>query len=147
MSEEFRTFRDLDCWKACRELRLFLAKEMVPVLPREEKYRLWDQILRAGRSATANIAEGYGRFHYLESAKFCSNARGSDYEALDHLITAHDEGLISDDLMARGEKFVESSVKLLNGYIRYLQNKSRSSAVREPEVQYPASDSDEERGA
>ncbi|NBS53827.1 MAG: four helix bundle protein, partial [Spartobacteria bacterium] len=56
-------------------------------MPKEEKYRLGDQLTRASRSITANIAEGYGRFHYLDSSKFFSNARGSTYEVLDHLIT------------------------------------------------------------
>jgi|SRR5438105_3146999 len=70
-----RTFADLECWKECRTLRLFIAKEAIPVLPKDERYRLGDQLLRAARSTTANIAEGYGRFHFLNNAKFCSNAR------------------------------------------------------------------------
>src|SRR5213592_769909 len=71
----FRTFEDLEGWKQCRTLRLFVAKSVIPVLPKDERYRLGDQLLRAARSTTANIAEGYGRFHYLDNAKFCSNAR------------------------------------------------------------------------
>src|SRR5438093_9706235 len=74
-STAIRTFEDLECWNRCRVLRLFVAKQVVPVLPREERYRLGDQLLRAARATTANIAEGYGRFHYLDNAKFCSNAR------------------------------------------------------------------------
>src|SRR5437870_3935687 len=70
-----RTFEDLECWKQCRMLRLFVARQVVPALPRDERYRLGDQLLRAARATTANIAEGYGRFHYLDNAKFCSNAR------------------------------------------------------------------------
>src|SRR5437764_15294960 len=70
-----RTFEDLECWKQCRMLRLFVARQVVSALPRDERYRLGDQLLRAARSTTANIAEGYGRFHYLDNAKFCSNAR------------------------------------------------------------------------
>src|SRR5207249_7949986 len=74
-STAIRTFEDLECWNRCRVLRLFVAKQVVSVLPREERYRLGDQLLRAARATTANIAEGYGRFHYLDNAKFCSNAR------------------------------------------------------------------------
>ena len=114
MSKDIRTFEDLECWKACRQLRQFVAKEVLPVLPREEKYRIGDQILRASRSTTANIAEGYGRFHYLDNAKFCSNSRGSCHEVLDHIITAHDEGLIDSHVCARGRALVAEAVKLLN---------------------------------
>jgi len=86
-----RTFEDLECWKQCRMLRLFVATQVVPALPRGERYRLGDQLLRAARATTANVAEGYGRFHYLDNAKFCSNARGSCWETLDHLIAGNDE--------------------------------------------------------
>jgi four helix bundle protein len=116
-----RGFEDLECWKACRDLRRFVAAEVVPRLPKEERYRMGDQLLRAARSTTANIAEGYGRFHYLDNAKFCSNARGSCWEVLDHLITSCDEQLIGDDLLARGRELVGHSVRLLSGYMNYLK--------------------------
>lgn len=116
-----RTFEDLECWKECRTLRLFVAKQVVPVLPSAEKHRLGDQVLRAGRSTTSNVAEGYGRFHYLDNAKFCSNARGSCWEVLDHLITANDEGFLSPDLLVTGRTHVNRAVKLLNGYMNYLK--------------------------
>jgi len=65
-----QNFEQLECWKACRNLRLFAVKKVVPLLPPEERYRLTDQLVRAARSTTANIAEGDGRFHYLDNAKF-----------------------------------------------------------------------------
>jgi four helix bundle protein len=116
-----RTFEDLECWKECRILRLFVAKQVVPGLPNDERYRLGDQILRAARSTTANIAEGYGRFHYLDNAKFCSNSRGSCWEILDHLITGYDEGFVSAEMLAQGRTLVAPAVKLLNGYMNYLK--------------------------
>jgi four helix bundle protein len=116
-----KTFEDLDCWKHCRTLRLFVAKDVVPALPKDERYRLGDQFLRAARSTTANIAEGYGRFHYLDNAKFCSNARGSCWEVLDHLITSRDEELLSEEFLFRGRELVASAIRLLNGYMAYLK--------------------------
>lgn len=127
MSNPIRSFEDLGCWQAGREFRLFVAKQILPALPHEEKYRLGDQVLRAARSITANIAEGYGRFHYLDNSKFCSNARGSCHEALDHLITAHDEGLINDILLRAGRQKFESSKNLLNGYLSYLRKAGKHS--------------------
>src|SRR5919201_5388461 len=109
-SPAIRTFEDLECWKQCRLLRLFVAKQVVPVLPREERYRLGDQLLRAARSTTSNIAEGYGRFHFLDNAKFCSNARGSCWEVLDHLITGNDEELIRPGLLSQGRELVNHAV-------------------------------------
>ena len=119
--DSIRTFKDLECWKACRELRVFVARSLCKTLPNDERYRLGDQILRSARSTTANIAEGYGRFHYLDNAKFCSNARGSCWETIDHMITANDEELISQDLLDQGRAVAARAVALLNGYISYLR--------------------------
>ena len=119
--DSIRTFEDLECWKACRELRVFVARSLCKTLPKDERYRLGDQILRSARSTTANIAEGYGRFHYLDNAKFCSNARGSCWETIDHMITANDEELISQDLLDQGRAVAARAVALLNGYISYLR--------------------------
>jgi four helix bundle protein len=93
----------------------------LPTLPKAERYHLGTQILDAAGSTTANIAEGYGRFHYLDNAKFVSNARGSCWEVLDHLITADDEALIPSTLTAKGRELVNVAVKLLNGYMNYLK--------------------------
>jgi four helix bundle protein len=108
---------------------MFVAKSVVPVLPKGECYRLGDQLLRAARSTTANIAEGYGRFHYLDNAKFCSNARGSCWEVLDHLITGHDENLFSAELLGRGRELVAHAIKLLNGYMNYLKRAHKATPV------------------
>ncbi len=90
-----------------------------------------DQLLRAARSTTANIAEGYGRFHYLDNARFCSNARGSVWEVIDHLITAEDEGLVDPSLTARGHEIAAKAVALLNGYISYLRRAASSKSPAE----------------
>ena len=131
-------FEDLECWKACRELRKFVVKGIVPLLSNFEKYRLGDQMIRAARSTTANLAEGYGRFHYMDNAKFCSNSRGSCWETLDHLITAHDEDLISDDMLERGKYLVHNSIKLINGYMNYLYKagKTKKPFIKEDHTEY-----------
>lgn len=125
MNSPIRSFEDLECWKAARELRMFVFRRVVPLLPSEERFRLSDQIRRASRSITANIAEGYGRFHHLENSKFCSVARGSITEVLDHLVTAYDESLISRELLAEGRTKIETCLRLLNGYMAYLKRVGR----------------------
>jgi four helix bundle protein len=121
MSDAIRSFEDLECWKACRVLRIFVARSLCKALPKEERYRLGDQLLRAARSTTANIAEGYGRFHYLDNARFCSNARGSAWEVLDHIITAEDEALAPQEVTTEARTHVQKAIALLNGYIAYLR--------------------------
>ena len=122
--ESVRSFEDLNCWKAAREVRIFVARQVVPALPNDERFRLADQILRAARSITANIAEGYGRYHYRDNSKFISNARGSASEVLDHLITASDEDLITKNLELEGRALINTCQRLLNGYMNYLKRQS-----------------------
>jgi four helix bundle protein len=90
-------------------------------LPREEEYRLKDQMLRAARSVTANVAEGFGRHHHQENIQFCRQARGSLVEMMDHLNVAVDEGFATKEAVSvlRGE--LEKSLESLNGYIAYIK--------------------------
>ncbi len=61
---ENKDFITLEAWKKCREVKNFFYKEIIPKLPNEEKCNLGTQIRKACVSITANIAEGYGRFHH-----------------------------------------------------------------------------------
>jgi four helix bundle protein len=131
-----RTFEDLRAWRACRDVRLFTAR-FVRTLPREERRRLGDQMPRAARGAAANIAEGYGRFHYQENIQFCRQARGSLYELLEHFLCAADEGLAEAKASAAVRERIDKALALLNGYINYLRDaKAGGGGAREPESVY-----------
>ncbi len=117
-------FEDLDCWKACYSLKLYVKKEILTNLPKTERFELYSQLLRASRSGTANIAEGWGRYHYKENIKFLLNARGSVAEILDHGIEAKDCNYISEDVLKSLRDQVESCLRLINGYIKYLRNRN-----------------------
>src|ERR1700761_570429 len=114
------SFTDLEVWKKARILRNNIT-DLVKSFPVEEKYRLCDQIIRSSRSIGNNIAEGHGRFHYVDSIKFFINARGSASETIDHLIIALDEGYITEEIFERLKQLCEDSSRLINGYINYLR--------------------------
>ncbi|MHB2149565.1 four helix bundle protein [Calditrichota bacterium LG25] len=80
--------------------------EICKILPREEKFALIDQMKRAAISVTANIAEGFGRFHFKENIQFLRMARGSLYELLDHLITCKDQNFIKDESFKKIEDII-----------------------------------------
>ena len=118
------SFEDLECWKACNRLKFFIKEEVLVKLPKSEKFELHSQLLRASRSATANVAEGWGRFHYKENIKFLLNARGSCAECLDHLLEASNWEYLDNQTLKLGRDKIDDALKLLNGYIRYLREKS-----------------------
>jgi len=83
-------------------------------------------MIRCARSVTANIAERYGRFHYRDDANFVSNSRGSAQETLDHLITAYDEEMISEETLEQGRALIDNALALINGYRAYLLRRSKN---------------------
>ena len=116
---EIKTFEDLVCWQKATELRRRLIN-LIKSLPATEKYELVSQMRRASRSVTHNLAEGFGRFHFQENIQFCRISRGSLYELLDQLIVAKDEEYINEENFKELKVLVLDTVKVLNGYIGYL---------------------------
>ncbi len=122
IDKSFKTFEDLKCWQACREVRIYIVS-IVKNYPKDEKYSIVDNMKRAARSTTQNIAEGFGRFHYRENMQFCRISRGSLFELIDDLIASVDEGFISQEDYRLGREKISDALALLNGYIRYLNRR------------------------
>ncbi|MEM0519070.1 four helix bundle protein [Aequorivita flava] len=117
-------FEDLNCWKECYNLKVFLKENVLTNLPKTERFELYSQILRAARSSTANIAEGWGRYHYKENINFLRFSRGSVAEILNHSIEAKDCNYINQEILTAIRQQTEKCIQLINGYIRYLKNKN-----------------------
>ncbi len=125
MTEIKSTFETLEVWIKSREMRNKISK-LSKSFPTEEKNKLLDQMVRASRSVTANIAEGYGRYHYQENIQYCRQARGSLYELIDHTYVALDENYIDDMIFQNTRLEIFEIIRILNGYINYLQERKKS---------------------
>ena len=86
-----------------------------------ETYNLKPQILSSSRSITANIAEGFGRFHHQENIQFCRQARGWLSETMEHLICAYDKGYNEKEVLQQFNRKYKLCLKEMNGYIKYLK--------------------------
>jgi four helix bundle protein len=117
----YKDFTSLDAWKKARVLKLSFYSEVIPALPSEEKYNLNVQIRKASVSVTANISEGYGRYHHQECIQFYRMARGSIYELKDHITTCFDLKFIDQRLFDNGIMLIEDVKKTLNGYIKFVK--------------------------
>jgi four helix bundle protein len=122
--ENSKSFKTLEAWKKAREFRKEISA-LSKTFPKHEQFKLVDQILRSSRSVSANIAEGYGRYHYLENMRSCRIARGSLTETLDHLIVAFDEEYITEERLLQMEKMQDHCLKLLNGYVLLLKTRKK----------------------
>ena len=122
--KSYKSFEELDCWKAFREVRKFVY-ELVKKYPKEELYGLVQDMRRAARSTTHNITEGFGRFHYQENIQFCRHSRGSLHELIDQLITSLDEKYITQEDYGQGRSLIDRALALLNGSINYLSRQKK----------------------
>ncbi len=122
-------FENLKCWQECFELKQFIRNTILPKLPKSERFDLHLQILRAARSATANVAEGYGRQPYKDNVRFLIHARGSLTEFLDHGIEAMACAYIDQDELEHLRTKIATCTRLINGYIKYLRKESNRDQV------------------
>ena len=74
-----KDFTTLRAWRKSRIVKLFFYKKILMLIPDYEKFNLHNQIRKSAVSITANIAEGYGRYHYQEGIQFYRISRGSLY--------------------------------------------------------------------
>jgi four helix bundle protein len=140
----------LEVWVRAKEFALVIYQEVCPHLPADEKWNLTQQLKRAAQSIPANIAEGHGRFHFLDNVRFCYIARGSLTEAQSHISLAHDLGYLPDEIYQRITIQAESIAKQLNNYIAYLKRSKQGEkdfpsgfSLREEPERYTLNDPEE----
>jgi four helix bundle protein len=111
---DIKSFEDLEVWKKAKDLVLKTYK-VTEDFPKDEIFGVTSQIKRAALSVPANIAEGFGRYHYLDKAKFYLNARGSLFELKSHMLITADLGFLDGILAAQLiENIDQLGIKLNN---------------------------------
>src|SRR5687768_9730446 len=109
----------LDVWCKARDFAVRVNKEILPLLPPEEKWSLNQQIRRSSQSIPANIAEGHGRFYFQDNVRFCYIARGSLEETLSHIVYAYKVNYVSERVYKSFAADGENLNRLINGYIGF----------------------------
>ncbi len=80
------------------------------------------QLVRAADSISANIAEGYGRYHYKENKNFCYFSRGSIIETKGWLRKSKVRNLINDEQYSVLFEKLQTIHLKLNTYIKFIGN-------------------------
>lgn len=120
-----KNFYDLKVWKDAHELALKVYK-FTKEFPREEQFGLVSQMRRAASSVTANLAEGFGRFHYNDKAKFYQQARASAVELQDHIFLSQDLGYLNKENARAVFADTALVIKEINGLIGSMRQKANS---------------------
>ena len=123
--EKSKGLAGLTVWQESIALAKTIHKEVLPKLPEAEKWAMTSQLRRSSQSISANIAEGYGRYYYQETIRFCYIARGSLEETYSHLHMAKELGYIYEEDFQVLLKSIDSLKKLIGGYIKYLKKIKR----------------------
>lgn len=96
--KELKSFRDLIVWQIASKLARDIATKLVPLFPKQEQYRLGDQIIRASRSVPSQIAEGFRKVSLREKHRFYEIAATSNDETENHLDEARNNNYIDDKI-------------------------------------------------
>jgi four helix bundle protein len=146
-----RGFEDLECYKLALHVSV-AVQGFIKELPPEERYDMAVQVRRSSKSVTANIAEGYDRFHYLDSLYKYSIARGELNETLSHVINAKVLGYIEQPMFEELYALIRETEQTLNGYMAYVQRQRAGSkeygdkSMRENEMNYSVNDAMDDPG-
>lgn len=117
IKKKYILLQDLEVYKLARELSR-IGWEIYQVLDWKLKKIMGDQFIEATDSVGANIAEGYGRFYYLDKIKFYYNARASLIESNDHWIELLNErGIIKQTHYKELKDTVQKLSVKLNNFI------------------------------
>jgi four helix bundle protein len=117
---EIKNFYNLEAWKKGHELVLDIYN-ITKNFPKEELYGIVSQLRRAASSITANVAEGFARYHFKDKARFYYQARGSAAEVQNFLLLSKDLGYINEESCASLIEKANQVRQLINGLIRSIE--------------------------
>lgn len=109
---------ELEVWKAGIELAK-ITYETTEKFPDVEKYGLAYQLRRAVSNIPANVSAAASRKHGKESLRHLFRARDMIYEVESHYYLANKLGYISDDELEMLLENLNTSKRLLFGFIKY----------------------------
>jgi four helix bundle protein len=109
-----------------KELRIYQVSEQLSDLiwniydqwPDKAKKTIGIQAIRAADSISANIAEGFGRFHYRDKLMFYYYARGSFEETKSWIRKMNRRNLLNADDKAITVSLINNLGPLLNAFIK-----------------------------
>jgi four helix bundle protein len=104
-----------------------MAWEVFEKLPQNIKFHIGNQFVDSVDSIGANIAEGFGRFHYKDSIRFYYIARGSLFEVKHWLSLLKKRKLIDDNVFLVFQNALEKEGIWINNFIKGIKSCSKES--------------------
>lgn len=106
-----------------------IAWEIYSQMSYENKKIIGSQFIRAIDSVGANIAEGYGRFHYLDRVKFYYNSRASLFESKHWALLLKERKIISSEYFNNLIDKLNNLHKQLNIHIKKVKETKNNISI------------------
>jgi len=123
-NKKIKDFYDLDAWQKANTFAVEVYN-ITKSFPKSEFYGITNQLCRAASSITANIAEGFSRYHFNDKVRFYHNARGSVSEIQSFLFLSKDIGYLRSTDFDKMFNFTKDVGMLINGLIRSIEKQQR----------------------
>lgn len=117
-----RDYKKLEVWKKSHDLYMYVKKNITPKFPKEERYELTSQLLRAALSIPLNIVEGCGRYTDKDFTHFLDNSLGSTNETDYCCFAAFEFNYISQEEYSIVNKLVNEVRAMLISFIKFLRS-------------------------
>lgn len=128
-TKKIRDYKDLEIWQLAVQIIVKIYR-LFATFPKEEKYGIVAQGKDSANSIAANIAEGWGRFHFKDRIKFLYNSRGSLFETDNHLVVSEKIGFINKNNQVLYDEIITDlknlSVKINNSISAISRNAEKS---------------------
>ncbi len=122
MSKEYLTLDKIDAHAISYDLSNTIWREVIGW----ESFAKWiigKQLVDAADSISANIAEGFGRYHKKEKIHFYRYSYGSMEERKDWINKCQDRGLINSTKLSHVHSELEKLPRAINHLIKYTDEK------------------------
>ncbi len=120
-------YKKLDVWKKSHGLYLHVKKNIAVKFPKEERYELTSQLLRAALSIPLNIVEGCGRYTNKDFARFLDNSLGSTNESDYCCFAALELNYITKEEYEYTNKLLNEVRAMLITFLKFLRTTAKPS--------------------
>jgi four helix bundle protein len=115
-------FEKLWVWQKAHKLMQEIHN-FCKTLPRDERFRLRDQIERCSSSVCDNIAEGYTAYYYNDKIKGFYTARKEAGETQNQIRKLSGKDYLDSEQSQKWVEEYEEVIRGINGYVRYIREK------------------------
>ena len=125
-----RDYKKLKVWEKAHEQYMFVKKNIAVKFPKEERFELTSQLLRASLSVPLNIVEGCGRYTDKDFAHFLDNSLGSINEVDYCCFSGIELKYITEAEYNTVSQMINLTRAMLINFIEFLRNDSDSKNLK-----------------